>query len=61
VTSADALRSRAQEYELLAAWHDERAAVSAESAGAAIGFLVAAIVMREVASALDEDGERWAA
>ena len=61
MTSSEVLRARAQEYELLAAWHDERASVSAESAGAAVGFLVAAIIMREVAIALGTDEERWAA
>jgi hypothetical protein len=61
VTAAEALRERAREYELLAAWHDERAPLSSESAGAAVGFFVAAIVMREVAAALEEDEERWAA
>lgn len=61
MTAADVLRERAREYELLSAWHDERASVSSESAGAAVGFLVAAIIMREVAAALDGDEERWAA
>jgi hypothetical protein len=58
--AAEQLRSRAHEYELLAAWHEERAPFSAESAGSAVGFLVAAIVMREVANAIDDES-RWAA
>ena len=60
MTAADALRERAREYELLSAWHDERAGASAEHEGAAVGFLVAAIIMREVAAALDGE-ERCAA
>jgi hypothetical protein len=61
VNPAETLLERAREYELLAAWHEERASVSAESAGAAMGFLVAAIVMRDVAAALAWDDEQWAA
>lgn len=61
MSPAEALREKAREYEVLAAWHDERASLSSESAGAAVGFFVAAIVMREVAAALEEDEERWAA
>ena len=63
MSSAEALRDRAREYELLAAWHGERALLSRESATSAVGFIVVAIVLREVALALDEDEgeERWAA
>jgi hypothetical protein len=61
VTAAEALRERAREYELLAAWHAERGPLSPESATSAVGFLVVAIVLREVADALSEDKERWAA
>ncbi len=60
MTAAEALREKAREYELLAAWHDERSAMSGESSGAAVGFLVAAIIMREVAAALDDDELRAA-
>lgn len=58
---AEALLDRAREYELLAAWHDERAPLSGESATSAVGFIVVAIVLREVAEALAENVERWAA
>jgi hypothetical protein len=61
VSPADALLDRARDYELLAAWHAERGPLSPESATSAIGFLVVAIVLREVAEALAEDEERWAA
>jgi hypothetical protein len=54
VTAAEALLSRARDYELLAAWYDERAALSSECSAAAVGFLVAAIVLREVAACLDD-------
>jgi hypothetical protein len=57
VTPADALRERAREYELLAAWHAERGPFSPASATSAVGFIVAAIVLREVALALDDDFE----
>ena len=53
VTPAEALLSRAREYELLAAWHDERGPQSSESAVSAVGFLVVAIVLREVAPSFD--------
>ena len=61
MSPAEALRERAREYELLAAWHAERGPVSPASATSAVGCIVAAIVLREVALALDEDEERWAA
>jgi hypothetical protein len=60
VTPAEALLSRARDYELLAAWYDERAALSAECAASAVGFLVAAIVLREVAACLENDLEEAA-
>jgi hypothetical protein len=53
VTPAEALLNRARDYELLAAWHDERGPESSESAVSAVGFLVVAIVLREVAASLD--------
>ena len=61
MTPAEALLERAREYELLAAWHAERGPLSPESATSAVGFLVVAIVLREVAEALAENDERWAA
>lgn len=61
MNAAEALLARARDYELLAAWHSERGPVSWESATSAVGFVVVAIVLREVAEALAEDEERWAA
>lgn len=60
MSPAEALLERARDYELLAAWHAERGPLAAESATSAVGFLVVAIVLREVADALAEE-ERWAA
>ena len=54
---ADALRARAAEYELLAAWHAERGPLCPASATSAVGFIVAAIVLREVALALEDELE----
>jgi hypothetical protein len=53
VAPADALRARAAEYELLGAWYEERAPIDRESGPAAIGFVVVAIVLREIAEVLD--------
>jgi hypothetical protein len=61
MSPTEELLARARDYELLAAWHAERGPLSAESATSAVGFLVVAIVLREVADALDVDEERWAA
>jgi hypothetical protein len=58
---AEALRLRAQDYELLAEWHAERAPIDPASARSAVGFIVIAIALREVALALDAGQERWAA
>jgi hypothetical protein len=55
VQAAELLLDRAREYELLAAWHAERGPLSSESATSAVGFVVVAIVLREVAEALEED------
>jgi hypothetical protein len=56
VTAADRLVGKARLYELLAASHEERAPVAGtDHATAATGFTVAAIVLREVAAALDEE------
>jgi hypothetical protein len=57
VAPAEALLSRARDYELLAASHGERGSISAESAASAVGFLVVAIVLREVAASLEDDLE----
>ena len=57
MTLAEVLLSRARDYELLAVWHSERGPVSAESASSAVGFLVVAIALREVAASLEDDLE----
>lgn len=53
---AERLTEKAREYELLAASHAERAPLGAagEHAAAATAFTVVAIVLREMADALDE-------
>jgi hypothetical protein len=59
VTSAsDRLLGKACDYEVLAASHAERAALvgGGEHVAAATAFTVAAIILREVAAALDEHG-----
>jgi hypothetical protein len=56
VDPAESLNEKAREYEVLAASHTERAPLGAtgEHQAAATAFTVIAIVLREVASALDE-------
>jgi hypothetical protein len=55
------LESKAREYEILAASHAERAPLAggdaAEDSEAAIAFTLAAIILREVAGAVDEQAE----
>jgi hypothetical protein len=55
--TADRLVDKAREYELLAASHTERAPLGAtgEHTAAASAFTVIAIVLREVAGALDQE------
>jgi hypothetical protein len=55
---AERLAEKAREYEVLAASHSERAPLAStrEHAEAATAFTVAAVVLREVALVLDEDG-----
>jgi hypothetical protein len=61
VTLLELLRRRAADYETLAEWHAERAAAGAPRHGAAADACVAiAIVLREVAQAV-EDGRLEAA
>ena len=60
MTSAcDRLVGKACDYEVLAASHAERAALvgGGEHVAAATAFTVAAIILREVAAALDEHRE----
>jgi hypothetical protein len=58
---ADRLVRKAREYEILAASHAERAPLAggdgAEDSKAAVAFTLAAIVLREVAEALDDQAE----
>ncbi len=55
------LVGKADEYEILSAWHDERAMARGEyaraHAGAAMGFALVAIALREVADALSDEDE----
>ena len=53
------LLRKAHDYEVLAASHAERSALAggAEHLAAATAFTVAAIIMREVAAALEDDVE----
>jgi hypothetical protein len=58
VLAADRLNAKAHEYDVLAASHAERAGLaggSGEDIGAATAFTVAAIILREVARALEDD------
>jgi hypothetical protein len=52
--ASDRLLEKAHEYEVLAASYAERASFDPENKRAALGFTVAALVLREVAEALDE-------
>ena len=56
--AAEHLIQKAREYEVLAASHAEQAPLAStrEDAEAATAFTVAALVLREVALALTEDG-----
>jgi hypothetical protein len=54
VGAADVLLAKAREYELMAASFADAASLSDENAPSAIGFTIAAIVLREVAEALEE-------
>ncbi len=56
MTAADRLIRKAHDYEVLAASHSERGALEGggEHLAAATAFTVAAIIMREIAHALDE-------
>jgi hypothetical protein len=57
----DRLFRKARDYEILAASHAERAGLAggdgAEYSKAAIAFTLAAIVLREVAAAVDDQAE----
>jgi len=51
------LRVKSSEYELLAEWHAERAAIDDEHFVACQAMAVVGIVLREVAEAIQECGE----
>ena len=57
VTLHELLRKRASEYELLAEWHVERAADDPRQGAAADACVAIAIVLRELAQALEDDWE----
>lgn len=52
--ATELLLARARDYELMAVAFADAAAISDENAPSAVGFTVAAIVLREVAHALEE-------
>ena len=47
------LRTKSSEYELLAEWHRERAPLDGQHGAASQAMLVVAIVLREVAEAIE--------
>jgi hypothetical protein len=55
VTPLEFLRRRASEYELLAEWHLERSAADPRYGDAADALVAIAIVLREVADALQDE------
>ena len=59
MSAADRLIGKAHDYEVLAASHSEREALvgGGEHLAAATAFTVAAIIMREVAAALEDELE----
>jgi len=57
VNASDLLLEKAKEYELQVAHHDERAPVDRASRGSAPLFAAIAIVLREVAEALEHERE----
>ena len=59
MSTVDRLLRKAHDYEVLAASHSERAALErdGEHLAVATAFTVAAIIMREVAAALEDEWE----
>jgi hypothetical protein len=55
VSLGELLRTKSGEYELLAAWHAERAPVDEEYRFASQALLVVGIVLREVAEAIEAE------
>jgi len=52
--AAERLLAKAHEYEVLAASYEERSSFDPENGRVAVSFTVVALVLREVAEALDE-------
>jgi hypothetical protein len=52
--ASELLLKKAREYEILAASYAERASFDREEGRAAVGFTLAALVLRELAEVLDE-------
>lgn len=52
--ASELLLKKAREYEILAASYSERASLDRENGRAAVGFTLAALVLRELAEVLDE-------
>ena len=52
--ASELLLKKAREYEVLAASYSERAAFDPENGRAAVGFTLAALVLRELADVLEE-------
>ena len=59
MSASERLIGKARDYEVLAASHGERAALPGgrEHSASAVAFIVAAIILREVAAALDKERE----
>jgi hypothetical protein len=57
MTPRERLLRKARDYEVLAASHGERSAFAGgrEHAASAVAFTVAAIILREIAAALEDD------
>jgi hypothetical protein len=55
VTLSELLRTKSSEYELLAAWHAERAPLDEEYRLSSQALLVVGIVLREVAEAIEAE------
>jgi hypothetical protein len=57
VSLVEYLRARSGDYELLAAWHGERAPLDEQHAAASQAMLMVGIALREVAEAIELDRE----
>jgi hypothetical protein len=53
--AAELLVEKARDYDVLARWHEERGTADPDSQRSAEAFAVVAIVLHEVANALDEE------